>query len=82
MIGIGYYGGAVSPTLNQIAKGIKKEQKCSRQHSYRLAHRVIDAMVEMDLTDQAGNDREEFLIRKRIRKEWSDTLQGIVSFAE
>jgi hypothetical protein len=47
-----------------------------------LAHKIIDEIQQMDEQELKENDRQEFLTRKKIRKEWSDTLQSVVIFAE
>ena len=69
-------------TLNKMTKAIMKEHGCCRRHANRLAHKIIDEIQQMDEQELKENDRQAFLTRKKIRKEWSDTLQSVVIFAE
>ena len=57
-----------------------KEKGYSRAHAYRLADKIIGEMLAMGYKEKADNDRQDFLVRKKIRKEWNDNLQKSVSF--
>jgi len=65
-------------TLNKIAKGIQKEHGYSRQYAYVLARKVISNMAEMDNEDEAYENRQEFMVRVGVRREWDDPLQDQV----